>query len=113
MTESEKERFFGAWRTDPADSKSLSEYGDVSLEFGTDGILTYTIYVTNRMEIIIMTYRLEGNQLITNQASSPREERSEFSFTADGRLVIRHSDQGSTAFYVRSSSTAQDRQPRR
>jgi hypothetical protein len=33
----------GTWKSDPSDSSGSDEYGDVTLKFGSDGTLLYTI----------------------------------------------------------------------
>lgn len=52
------------------------------------------------IELFLMTYRIEGETLITNQPSHPREERTQFRITSDGRLILLYGDDHSV--YVRS-----------
>jgi hypothetical protein len=47
----------------------------------------------------VLTYRVEDDLLITDQPSSPREERTRFWFSPDGRLVLDY--EGVQARYVR------------
>lgn len=91
----------GTWRTDPNDLWSLNEYGDVSLNFEGGGGLVYTVNLPKKKQIIYLTYRVEGNWLVTNQPSSPREERTEFFFTLDGRLALKNPAPSPPTFYVR------------
>jgi hypothetical protein len=93
------DRLYGSWRTDPNDNWSLHEYGDVSLRFERDGQLIYTVHSSDREEIAILTYRIDGSWLIIDQPSSPREERREFFFTEDDRLAIKDGTSGIT-FYI-------------
>ena len=94
-------RLVGTWRTDPNDRWSLREYGEVSLRFERDGTLVYTVHLPTKEQIMRLTYRVDGNRLITDQPSSPREEQVEFSFTPDGRLVVKNAAPAPATFYVR------------
>src|SRR5688572_7676389 len=91
----------GVWRTDPNDRWSLQQYGDVSLRFDPGGTLLYTVHLPNKEEIVRLTYRIDGSYLVTDQPSSPREERTEFSFTPDGRLAVKNPPPAPPTFYVR------------
>jgi hypothetical protein len=92
----------GSWRTDPSDLRSLKAYGDVSLRFERNGKLTYTVHLKDKDQIIQLTYRVEGNCLMTDQPSAPREERVEFSIAPDGRLVLHNPPPSAPTFYVRA-----------
>jgi hypothetical protein len=94
-------QLLGTWRTDPNDRWSLREYGEVSLRFEKDGALVYTVHLPNKEQIMRLTYRLDGNMLVTDQPSSPREERTEFFFTSDGRLAVKNGESAPPTFYVR------------
>ena len=101
MTISEDTRFIGAWRIDPSDRWSLREYGNVSLQFENNGKLTYTIELPKKKQIMLLTYRVDGNWLVTDQPSHPKEERTEFYFTDDGRLALKNPAPSPPSFYVR------------
>jgi len=85
---SSDEQLVGRWVTDPADSESLAEYGEVSLDFGPNGRLTYTIHLEGKRQIMLFTYRVEGNVLVIDQPSEPHEERTSFEMTPSGKLVV-------------------------
>jgi hypothetical protein len=93
-------QLIGTWRTDPNDQWSLREYGDVSLRFEKDGTLFYTVHLPIKAQIMRLTYRVDGNRLVTDQPSSPREERTEFFFTSDGRLAVKNAAPAPPTFYV-------------
>jgi hypothetical protein len=97
-------KLIGSWRTDPNDNISLSEYGDVSLRFDANGTLVYTVYLPTGTQVIFLTYRLDANWLVTDQPSSPREERTEFFIMSDGRLALKAFGAATVAFFVRDSS---------
>ena len=90
---------FGHWEIDPSDIRALDEFGSVGITFFSRGELMYTIRGDLKDEIINMTYRVDGNRIVTNQPSSPREEITTFEFSEDGRLILDHG--GVKARYVR------------
>ena len=77
----------GRWAVDTSDATTLNELGDVALEFDADGRLTYTIKLPDKLQAILLTYRVEGNTIVTDQPSHPDEQRSEFEVDGD-RLVV-------------------------
>jgi hypothetical protein len=89
----------GRWRSDPDDREAIREYGDVSLVFLPSGGLTYTVCTDGKLQILLLTYRVEGDVLITDQPSDPREERTRFKIGPDGKLVLLYEHRPST--YVR------------
>jgi hypothetical protein len=99
--ENESAQLLGTWRTDPNDQWSLRTYGEVSLRFEKGGALVYTVHLPNKDQIMRLTYRVDGNILVTDQPSSPREERTEFSFTPDGRLAVENAAPAPPTYYVR------------
>jgi hypothetical protein len=74
-------------------------YGDVSLDFSPNGQLTYTIHSEGKRQIMFLTYHTEGDALITNQPSDPKEESARFEFTSTGKLVLLYGNRPST--YIR------------
>jgi hypothetical protein len=94
-------QLIGLWITDPQDLESLAEYGEVSLQFGPDGQLAYSIHQEGNRQIMLLTYRVEGNALIIDQPSKPREESVEFKVTPEDKLVVLSQPVPST--YVRVS----------
>jgi hypothetical protein len=67
----------------------------VALEFLDDGRLAYAIRTESSTQIIRMTYRTEGDILITDQPSHPQEERTRFNIEPDGTLVLEFQGQQS------------------
>jgi hypothetical protein len=64
----------GAWISAPTDLDGISEFGNVSLEFGSDGSLKYTIHTEATDQIMLLSRRVEDGVLVSNQASAPHEE---------------------------------------
>jgi hypothetical protein len=79
----------GQWRVEPDDPR-LAEFGDHAMTFTADGELIYSSIAegmtTSR---ILLTYRLDGGTIVTNQPSAPREERTKFEL---GEHVLRVGD---------------------
>lgn len=96
----------GAWVTDETDEASIEEFGRVSLDFRSDGTLTYTIHSDDRDEKMLLTYKVRGNVIVTDQPSQPREEKTPFLFTPDGKLVLKYVDR--QVRYVRTPPNTRD-----
>ena len=92
-------RLLGRWISDPRDSASLAD--PVSLEFLDDGSLTYTLHGGEKNQVMLLQFYTDGENIITDQPSSPREERTPYSFSADGALLLLRDGQLFT--YVRSA----------
>ncbi len=89
----------GTWTSDPEDIEGHREFGRATLEFEEDGQLTYTVHAEGKDQKMFLTFRVEGGTLITDQPSSPREERTAYSIGADGKLILWFGGQRSV--YVR------------
>jgi DNA-binding beta-propeller fold protein YncE len=59
----------------------------VALDFRPDGELLYVVKTDGQLSAIQMTWRIEGDVLVTDQPSHPREERSRLDLD-DARLVV-------------------------
>lgn len=89
----------GKWISDPNDPITQAEYGKVTQTFHEDGRLTYVIHSAKNDEVMRLTYRVEGDVLITDQPSSPREHRTKFHVDDRGRLIL--DDNGERSRFVR------------
>lgn len=92
-------RLVGTWVSDPEDPDGMREFGRATLEFEEDGQLTYTAHAHGKDQKIFLTFRVEDGALVTNQPSSPREERTAYSISPDGKLSLWL--QGQHSVYVR------------
>jgi len=81
------------------DLVGVQELGRATLEFEDDGQLTYTLHAKESEQKMFLTFRVDGETLVTDQPSSPREERTAYSIGADGRLTLWFGGQRSV--YVR------------
>ena len=85
----------GRWVIDPFDVEAIEVLGQANLEFRSDGSLVYSVVKADRIQTMFLTYRVSGDELITNQPSAPLEERTRFSFTQDGCLALTFRNQES------------------
>ena len=80
-------QLLGCWElrsTEPA-----VHLGDrVQIQFTPQGTLTYGALEQDLWQIMLLTYRVSGSDLITNQPSAPRVESTSFSFRPDGSLQL-------------------------
>src|SRR5687767_6005453 len=53
-------------------------------DFRADGRLFYSVLADDRWQIIHLRYEVDGQELITDQPSRPRKERSRFAIERDG-----------------------------
>lgn len=91
----------GKWRLDSSDSVSVKMFGDVSMTFCENGELIYTVHLDNKEQIIFMTYRIEGDKLITDQSSNPNEQLTEFQITSEDKLELKFD--GEKSIYLRET----------
>ncbi len=63
-------------------------YEPAEADFREDGTLYYSVLAGPRWQIMKLTYRVDGDTIISNQPSSPREERSRFALAQDGTLTL-------------------------
>ncbi|SRR6266566_3960232 len=59
----------------------------VGMEFLPDGRLAYVVLSGGKTQIMRMTYRVDGDVLVTNQLSAPHEARSPFRIDGDGLTI--------------------------
>jgi uncharacterized protein (TIGR03066 family) len=76
----------------------------VEMEFKHNGELIYSIKSRDRWSIMKLTYRLDGNIIISNQPSPPHEERTKFRFETNGNLVLEFN--GATSRYLHGPKCA-------
>src|SRR5512143_3855091 len=94
------DKLLGKWKSDPDDAEGYDKYGEVSLEF-LDGELVYTMNDPHRETTMLMEYRVEGDEIVTTQQANPREERTKYNISADGKLSLTFG--GVETLYVRDS----------
>jgi hypothetical protein len=92
-------QLIGKWKTDPDDPSTQASYGQVTQAFHEDGRLTYTIHSPEKNQVMRLVYRVDGDELVTDQPSAPAEHRTKFSFDERGRLILE--DEGELSRFVR------------
>ena len=92
------ERLYGRWSLIKAEGAIETGHG-VTMTFTDDGKLVYVIHQKDSNQITNLVFRVEGPHLVTNQPSQPQEERTSFSFDAEGHLVLDYD--GSKAWFAR------------
>jgi len=96
-----KTGLIGTWQSDPDDPWGNQEYGRVTLKFGAEGTLLYTVYGRDKDQIMRLTYTVDEEFVVTSQPSQPRIEKTRYELTPDGKLLLAFD--GQTSRYVRAS----------
>ena len=99
------QQLLGSWHLASADPQ-LNMNDHVEMEFRPSGELIYAIDAGEKWQVMRLTYRVEGHHLVTNQPSSPREERTEFNLDDRGALTLDYS--GAKCTFVRGKWSAPD-----
>jgi hypothetical protein len=81
----------------------------VEMEFKPSGELVYATFENDRWQLMFLSYHIEGNHIVSNQPSAPKEERTLFSIAKDGSLVLDYGDSKST--YKRASTCGPSNPP--
>jgi hypothetical protein len=81
----ESQHLIGSWISEPEENEASEK---IRIDFFPDGKLTYTTIYPDKEQKIFLTYRVSNGVLITDQPSHPREEKTPFSFTPDGKLAL-------------------------
>ena len=82
------ERLLGRWIVDPADTEAVAALGQVSIEFDDRGNLNYIIISEGKSEVALMTYRVDGITIITDQPSHPNEQRTAYVIDEEDKLTL-------------------------
>lgn len=92
-------QLLGKWKSDPGDPATQANYGPVTQTFHEDGRLTYVIHLPDKDQVMRLVYKVDGDELVTDQPSAPAEHRTKFSFDERGRLILE--DAGERSRFVR------------
>ena len=87
MTVTER-HFLGEWRQVRPNPRPAS----IFITFEEGGRLQYTIE-TETVQHFLLTWRLDGDVIVTDQPSAPREDRTKFRFAGPSRLVMERDDE--------------------
>ena len=92
-------QLIGKWKSDPDDPSTQANYGQVTQTFHEDGRLIYIIHSPEKDQVMRLVYKVDGDELITDQLSAPSEHRTTFSFDDRGRLILE--DEGERSRFIR------------
>ena len=93
----------GCWHLTCADP-ALQMNEPVELEFRPSGELIYSVDAGGEWQILRLTFRVDGEVLVTDQPSNPREERTAFALQDLYTLVLDYG--GAKAVFSRGSKRA-------
>jgi hypothetical protein len=80
-------KIVGCWEL--RESTPTVTFGErVQMNFDLTGRLTYGALQHGSWQVMLMSYRVEGAILITDQPTSPREEKTSFALLADQMLQL-------------------------
>jgi hypothetical protein len=91
-------RFVGRWKQFK-DEGTMETGEGVTMTFTEDGKLIYVIHQKDSKQIMNLVFRVDGDQLVTNQPSHPQEEKTNFSFDTEGNLVLDYA--GNKSWFTR------------
>lgn len=78
----------GRWRLAPDDLAARRRYGEHALELTPHGDLVQSTVTPGGLTRVLMTWRLEGDVLFTDQPSAPKPERVQVSLLPGGELML-------------------------
>lgn len=93
---SKPRELFGHWQL--IDDQAGVDQGEgVEMTFHPDGRLEYAIREEDRIGIMNLVWHVEGDLIVTDQPSTPKQERTRYFFRSPDVLVLESAD-GSTTF---------------
>ncbi len=96
MTASDALRLLGTWLLQ---ARNADEPESRIVRFESGGAMVYTIVVDEREIVMQLTWRVEGDEIVTRDSGSGGEIRSHFAFVGARELVMNFGGQSFT--YVR------------
>ena len=91
----------GIWQLVQSDDLG---YQDAELDIREGGRMFYAIHDEGKWAIMCLTYRIEGDTIVSDQPSAPREDRTRFSIEPDGTLILNR--QGQRSWFRRGPKRA-------
>jgi hypothetical protein len=82
------QQLVGFWKSDERPVDAEPQEGDVTIEFNSDGSAVYAMHYTDKIQKVFLTYKVEGDELVTDQPSHPLVMRTKFTLMADGSLIL-------------------------
>jgi hypothetical protein len=78
----------GTWISDLSDLVTKNNIGNVTMTFTNDGRLIYDVQEGKKLQRMYMTYRINGDIIISDQQSNPNEQKTKFKFVGEDQLVL-------------------------
>lgn len=94
------EQLLGCWHL----MSQAPDADGVEMEFRPGGELIYAIQASDRWQVARLSWRVEGSEIVTDQPSSPHEERTRFFIDERGLLHLHYGETATT--YVRGPKQA-------
>jgi hypothetical protein len=94
----------GSWVLMDSSNDETDDYVEVLIE--ESGRMIYGIFENEKWQLAILSYRVDGNFIISDQPSQPNEERTAFSFSEPDRLKMEYGGETSTFMRIRTCSFA-------
>jgi hypothetical protein len=79
--ESSDPRFLGRWF-------GVVGAEPVEITFQPDGRMRYVVQSGGKQQLMLLTWRVDGDAVVTNQPSHPREERTPFRFEGPELILV-------------------------
>ena len=97
-------KFLGRWRLVDTDGAYDTGLG-TEVEFHPDGNLAYTIHLSEKQQLILLTWRLEDGFLVSNQPPHPAEVRSKIISLGPDDLVLEYAGEKTRLVRVGAGSS--------
>jgi hypothetical protein len=78
----------GTWNSDESDEATQKALGKVTMTFTEDGKLIYDIFEGSKQQRMSMTYKVQGNTIISDQPSHPQGQRTKYKIENDDKLIL-------------------------
>jgi hypothetical protein len=82
------DRLLGRWSIDQTDTAAVDALGDAVMEFDDRGNLIYIVKTDDTDQVMLMTYRVSGDEIITDQPSAPNPQKSGYAIDGDALTLV-------------------------
>jgi len=89
-------QLIGEWTIDPTDTASLEQIGKVRMIFASNNVLRYITEEKSKIQILNLTYWVEGEFIVTLQLTNLKTEKTKYTFV--GSTLILHYDELKSRF---------------
>jgi hypothetical protein len=78
----------GTWNSDLNDPSTKNNIGNVTMTFTEDGRLIYDLHEGKKLQRMYMTYRINEDSIISDQASHPQKQKTKYKFVTSNKLIL-------------------------